>query len=146
MKLGHVHLKVSDLAAAERFYCDVLGIQVQERTGHTFVFLSYGVAHHDLALQEVPGVKRSASDQVPGLYHCAFEVHSTDELLAAVTKLKENGINYSLVDHGISWAAYTEDPSGNGVEIYLDRRGAPGGTHHWGGVSRHLSEYEIKSA
>ena len=71
-------------------------------------------------------------------------MNSADELLALVNKLKQRGSRYSLVDHGISWAAYTEDPSGNGVEIYLDRRKAPGGTKHWGGVSRYLAEGEIK--
>ena len=150
MRLGHVHLKVSDLAAAERFYCEILGLQVHERIGETFLFLTFGEAHHDFALQEIHGATRSPSRQrsgeVPELYHTAFEVSSSDELLGVLDKLKERGFSYALVDHGISWAAYTEDPSGNGVEIYLDRRNAPGGVMRWGGRSKTLSERQIREA
>ena len=150
MRLGHIHLKVSDLAAAEGFYRDIIGLQVQERIGETFLFLTFGEAHHDFALQEIHGTARSPSKErsgeVPGLYHTAFEVSSADELLVALDKLKARGFAYALVDHGISWAAYTEDPSGNGVEIYLDRRDAPDGVARWGGRSKALSERQIREA
>ena len=150
MRLGHVHLKVSDLAAAERFYCDIIGLRVQERIGDTFLFLSFGEAHHDFALQAIHGTPRSPSTQrsseAPGLYHSAFEVDSVEALLVALDELKARGFSYALVDHGISWAAYTEDPSGNGVEIYLDRRDAPGGVARWGGRSNALSERQIRES
>lgn len=148
MRLGHIHLKVADLAAAERFYCDIIGLQVQERIGDTFSFLSFGEAHHDFALQQVQETARPSSRQrsgeAPGLYHSAFEVSSVDEFLSVLDNLKANSFSYALVDHGTSWAAYTEDPSGNGVEIYLDRRNAPGGTTRWGGRSSKLSEADIE--
>ena len=43
--IGHVHLKVSDLARAERFYVDVLGLHVTARYGDDAVFLSAGDNH-----------------------------------------------------------------------------------------------------
>src|SRR5688500_666977 len=49
-KIGHVHLKVSDLERAERFYTDVLGFEVQTRYGSEASFLSYGGYHHHLGL------------------------------------------------------------------------------------------------
>jgi catechol 2,3-dioxygenase len=123
-------------------------LQVQERIGDTFSFLSFGEAHHDFALQQVHEEPRPSSRQrsgeAPGLYHSAFEVSSVDEFLRVLEKLKVNSFSYALVDHGISWAAYTEDPSGNGVEIYLDRRNAPGGTTRWGGRSSELSEQTLR--
>lgn len=147
MKLGHIHLKVSDLSSAERFYSEILGLQVQERIDGAFVFLSYGEAHHDLALQQIEGGPHSPpalrADDAPGLYHSAFEVASEDEFRLVLGKLKAHGFSYALVDHGISWAAYTEDPSGNGVEVYLDRRRAPRGSMHWHGRSTALSEAEF---
>ena len=149
MKIGHVHLKVTGLAASERFYCDVLGLKVTERVNDYFVFLSFGEAHHDVALQEVgTGIKVAASQRgrLPGLYHSAFEVGSAVELESIVERLKQGGIAYSLVDHKISWAVYTEDPSGNGVEIFLDRRRAPDGAVTWNGASEYLREEEIQEA
>jgi len=38
--IGHVHLKVSDLERAERFYVDVIGFEVKARYGTEAVFLS----------------------------------------------------------------------------------------------------------
>ncbi len=141
MKLGHVHLKVSGISAAEKFYCDVIGLSVKERINDYFVFLSFGEAHHDLALQEI-GVgdteQHPMGEMTPGLYHSAFEVDSARELLECVQKLSKQRVGFSMVDHQISWAVYTNDPSGNGVEIFLDRRGAPGGSESWNGRSRHL--------
>lgn len=141
MKLGHVHLKVSGIAAAERFYCDVVGLTVKERVNDYFVFLSFGEAHHDVALQEVGEVRKTHSpvgDRSPGLYHSAFEVDSARGLMECVQRLTRHNLPFSLVDHQISWALYTQDPSGNGVEIFLDRRGAEGGAESWSGESRYL--------
>lgn len=39
----------------------------------------------------------------------------------------------SPVDHGISKALYFDDPSGNGVEAYIDTRDDHGG--EWAGVN-----------
>jgi len=111
---------------------------------------SYGEAHLDIALQEVHGGPHpppvSRSGEAPGLYHSAFEVASEDEFRLVLEKLKAHGFPYTLVDHGISWAAYTEDPFSNGVEIYRDRRKALKGSMSWGGRSRTLSEREIWEA
>jgi catechol 2,3-dioxygenase len=48
-KLGHMHLRVSDVAQAERFYHDVLGFDVTARWPGA-VFLSAGGYHHHLGL------------------------------------------------------------------------------------------------
>ena len=48
-KIGHVHLNVRNLEKAESFYADVFGFRVTERVRDTFVFLSLGDQHHDLA-------------------------------------------------------------------------------------------------
>ena len=143
MRLGHIHLKVNNLKAAEEFYCKILGLKLQERVHDVFSFLTFGDAHHDLALQQVNGSAprlRDSPENSSGLYHTAFEVHSTEELSSVIEKLKANSFEYTLVDHRISWAVYTQDPSGNGVEIYLDRRNAPRGGRVWGGFSKRLSE------
>jgi len=48
--LGHVHLRVSDLPAAEAFYRDVLGFDVTTRYGDSASFLSKAGYHHHLGL------------------------------------------------------------------------------------------------
>ncbi len=48
--MGHVHLRVSDVAAAEAFYRDVLGFDVTTRFGSSASFLSKGGYHHHIGL------------------------------------------------------------------------------------------------
>lgn len=119
-ELGHVHLKVRDVDRAVEFYRDVLDLEVTERV-ETYVFLSWGEKHHDLALQgigdDAPGPGRGV-----GLYHAAFEVEETDALYETYRGLLRRGVEVSAVDHHISKALYFEDPDGNGLEVYLDTR------------------------
>jgi len=44
--LGHIHLHVSDLAAAERFYREFLGLAVTQRSYPGALFFSAGGYHH----------------------------------------------------------------------------------------------------
>jgi catechol 2,3-dioxygenase len=48
--MGHVHLRVSDLRAAEDFYRDVLGLELTTRYGASAAFLSYHGYHHHLGI------------------------------------------------------------------------------------------------
>ena len=130
-KVGHVHLKVSDLERSVSFYTAILGLDVSERVGTTFAFLSFGVEHHDLALQAHPSAP-PAPPQAAGLYHSAFEVEQPAALAEVAGRLERHGVRYSPVDHGISKALYFSDPDGNGVEVYLDTRSR---RTSWGGVS-----------
>lgn len=139
-RIGHVHLKVRDLERSVDFYRAVLGLEVTERAGRGFAFLSGGDAHHELALQEVgegagPQPRRSV-----GLYHTAWEVPDREAFAHARETLSEAGVSARAVDHGISWALYFRDPDGLGVEIYLDRRDAADGTEQWRGRTRPLTD------
>jgi catechol 2,3-dioxygenase len=49
-RIGHVHLKVSNLERALGFYCDVLGFEVTQRYGDQAVFLSAGGYHHHIGV------------------------------------------------------------------------------------------------
>ena len=49
-RIGHVHLQISELDAAERFYCDVLGFDATVRTYPGALFVSAGGYHHHLGL------------------------------------------------------------------------------------------------
>src|SRR5262249_46764345 len=47
---GHVHLKVTDLERALRFYCDVLGFAVIQRCSRPTALISAGGYHHVIGL------------------------------------------------------------------------------------------------
>lgn len=132
MQLGHVHLKVSDLREAVDFYRDVLGLEIEEQSDR-YVFLRHGDEHHSLALQEVRGESRSSRDR-PGLYHVAFEVEHEDELREVYRAVRGYIESITPVDQGISRSIYFSDPSGNGVEVYVDTRSSTG-VNQWNGRS-----------
>src|SRR5690625_7927357 len=48
VKIGHIHLKVTDLDRALGFYRDLLGFEVTTRYGDQAVFLSAGGYHHHI--------------------------------------------------------------------------------------------------
>ena len=135
LKLGHVHLKVRDLARSTKFYTELLGLRVEEQVGN-YAFLTDGVLHHVIALQALGSQAAPPAVRSIGLYHVAFEVASSSELSTVLQLLNEWRVQYTVVDHGISVAAYFEDPDGNGVEIYLDTRTATDGRDRWDGQSK----------
>ncbi|MGH7633567.1 MAG: VOC family protein, partial [Gemmatimonadaceae bacterium] len=51
--LGHAHLRVRDLDRAIAFYTRFLKLELTERLGGQFAFLTASREHHDLALQAV---------------------------------------------------------------------------------------------
>lgn len=134
MKLGHVHLKVRELDRSVAFYTTLFGLLVEERLDG-FAFLNDGVVHHSLALQELGPLAPRAHPLSVGLYHVAFEVESDEAFRAFEARLEEMGIRHQSVDHGISWATYFNDPDGNGLEVYVDRRRATDGRGIWNGTS-----------
>jgi catechol 2,3-dioxygenase len=48
--VGHVHLHVSSLSQAERFYCETLGFALQQRMLNQASFVAAGGYHHHLGL------------------------------------------------------------------------------------------------
>ena len=140
--IGHAHLKVRDLERSLEFYQRFLGLRVTERVGH-LAFLSGGAAHHELALQEVGASAPSPPPRGVGLYHVAFEVTDRKAFAEAFHALAGAGVRMAAVDHGISWALYFADPDGNGLEIYLDTRGAAAGSERWQGRTLPLDAQQI---
>lgn len=122
-RIGHVHLKVSDLERAERFYRDVLGFELMQRYGRDAAFLSAGGYHHHIGLNVWES--RNGSPPPPGttgLYHFAILYPNRRELARAVKRLLDHGVPIDgASDHGVSEAIYLHDPDGNGIELYADR-------------------------
>jgi catechol 2,3-dioxygenase len=120
-KLGHIVLKVRDAAKSRDFYTRTLGLKVaHEDVERGAVFLSFGEAHHDLALfQLATGAAPDAAQ--PGLHHMAWQLGSVEELQAAYRELKALGVPIeSTVEHNVTRSIYFPDPDGNRVELYCD--------------------------
>ncbi len=123
VRIGHVHLKVSDLERALNFYCGVLGFELQQRYGSEAAFVSAGGYHHHIGLNTWES--KGASPPPPhstGLYHFAILYPSRASLADALRRLTSAGIALDgASDHGVSEALYLRDPDGNGIELYWDR-------------------------
>jgi catechol 2,3-dioxygenase len=121
--LGHVVLRVTDRARAERFYNGLLGLPICARfdqDGMKMAFFTLG-NHHDFAVMEVSGDGGPQSQSAAGLHHVAFNIgRNLDDLREAKAKLEAAGITPNPVDHEVTKSLYFEDPDGNGIELYVD--------------------------
>ncbi len=123
-RVGHIHLKVSDLERAIGFYSGVLGFELVQRYGKHAAFLSAGGYHHHIGLntwESADGTPPPAGHT--GLYHSAFLYPDRGAALAqALQQVLAAGISLDgAADHGVSEAIYLRDPDQNGVELYRDR-------------------------
>ena len=121
--IGHVHLKVADLERSLRFYCDVLGFELQQRFGTGAAFISAGGYHHHIGLNTWESLGGSPpAPGTTGLYHTAILYPTRAELAGALRRVIEARIPLDgAADHGVSEALYLRDPDENGVELYWDR-------------------------
>lgn len=120
--IGHVHLKVSDLARALDFYEGVLGLRVMQRMGGHAAFLSAGGYHHHLGLNTWESRGGPAPPRgTTGLYHVAFRYPGRAALARAVRRVLAAGVALEgAADHAVSHSVYLRDPDGNGVELTTD--------------------------
>lgn len=122
-RIGHVHLKVSDLQRSLDFYCGLIGFQLMQRFGPQAAFISAGGYHHHIGLNtwESLGAPPAPKNQ-PGLFHTAILLPTRRDLAVVVRRIVEaNQPLTGAADHGVSHAVYLDDPDGNGVELYWDR-------------------------
>ena len=123
VRIGHVHLKVSDLQRALDFYCGVLGFELTQQYGTEAAFVSAGGYHHHIGLNTWESLGGSPpAPGTTGLYHLAILYPNRAALADALRRLVAAGISLEgASDHGVSEALYLRDPEGNGVELYRDR-------------------------
>ena len=115
-EMGHVHLNVTNIPEAERFYMNVLGFEEQTRMDHHALFISAGGYHHHIALNIWNGPNAIPSPiDATGLLHYEIVVPSAEVL---------GGLKNSLEQHNIAFIAETnhifvKDPAGNGIVIKI---------------------------
>jgi catechol 2,3-dioxygenase len=110
--MGHVHLRVADIPAAQGFYNGALGLDVMVRSYPGALFLAAGGYHHHL------GVNTWQSQGAPpppegalGLDRYELVLPSAAERDSAADRLAEAGADAERLDEGV----LATDPSGNRV-------------------------------
>jgi catechol 2,3-dioxygenase len=110
--MGHVHLQVADIPAAERFYNRVLGLDVMVRSYPGALFLAAGGYHHHVGLntwqsQGAPPPPEGAL----GLDRYELVLPNEAARDSAADRLADAGADPQRLDEGV----VASDPSGNRV-------------------------------
>ncbi|WP_338779951.1 VOC family protein [Metabacillus sp. FJAT-52054] len=112
--MGHIHLHVSNLDDAERFYTEGLGFEVVSKYGDQALFISTGGYHHHLGLNTWNGAgaaKPSENSVRMGSFTIVYP--SAEERQNAVSRLEKLGAE-TITNNDVILAA---DPSGNWIHL-----------------------------
>jgi catechol 2,3-dioxygenase len=111
-RIGHVHLQVSDVEEAERFYSGLLGFDVTLRGYPDALFVSAGGYHHHLGLNtwHSAGSPPAAPGAI-GLSNFEVVLPTSEELDRVLERVRAAGTEVADVPNG----SLARDPFGNGV-------------------------------
>lgn len=110
--MGHVHLHVADIPAAELFYGQLLGFEVMARYGPSASFVAAGGYHHHLGLNTWAGV--GAPPPPPDaarLLWYEIVLPDTAVLNELARRIETVGLSITERENG----RYLTDPAGNGI-------------------------------
>lgn len=122
-RIGHVHLKVSNLQKSLEFYCDLLGFEITTMYGEEAAFISAGGYHHHIGLNTWYSKNFPlAHEKGVGLFHTAIMYPTRKDLATIYDRILRAEYPFTgFAEHGVSQALYLNDPDNNGVELYWDR-------------------------
>ncbi|WP_375199763.1 VOC family protein [Bacillus sp. RS11] len=110
--MGHIHLSVSNLAAAEEFYTKGLGFEVVTRYGAQALFISTGRYHHHIGLNTWHSENASKlGENMVGLKTFSLRLDNEEQAATIKENLRAIGAPVTNIDGGFQ----TEDPAGNVV-------------------------------
>src|SRR5215218_3822345 len=118
LRLGPVHVTVTDLDRSIPFYVSAIGMTLLDRADGV---ATMGAGDDPVVVLHEDRDARPAGRHA-GLYHYALLFPTRAELAhaagrLAITRTPIQGAS----DHGISEAIYVPDPDGNGIELAADR-------------------------
>jgi catechol 2,3-dioxygenase len=118
LRLGPVHLTVTDVDRSVAFYQQALGLRVH---AHRAARAELGDGHEVvLVLRE--DAQAQPAGRHAGLYHYALLYPSREELARAAMRLaRTRTAIQGASDHGTHEAIYLPDPDGIGIELAADR-------------------------
>jgi catechol 2,3-dioxygenase len=113
-RIGHVHLHVSNIPAAEHFYREALGLDLILRYGSSAAFLSAGGYHHHVAVNTWAGVGAPAPPPgAIGLKHFVMKVSHADALASVHAQLTRTNVASDRAENRLT----VRDPSGNQIVL-----------------------------
>ena len=146
-RVGHLVLRVKDVARSRRFFEEVLGFPVVAQNERGMVFFSTDVKdnHHMLAIMPAKEGATMPSPEHIGMQHVSFEHGSFAELQEAYRRFKEKDVNIVYTTfHGITKSVYFNDPDGNTLEVYANvpaeeyRKSVPNPYSRYGSIEEEL--------
>jgi catechol 2,3-dioxygenase len=115
LRIGHIHLRVGDVAKAEAFYSGALGLDLTRRRGGA-AFLSSGGYHHHVAVNvwhsDGAGLR---NDKRAGLDWFAVEINDQSTLDGARRRLDAAGVTTEAIAGGFA----ASDPWGTSIRFTI---------------------------
>jgi catechol 2,3-dioxygenase len=115
--IGHIHLHVADLAEAERFYHDFLGLVVTQRSYPGALFFAADGYHHHIATNTWAGKGKPPHNSV-GLVSYCLEVPSKEMLTTLRERAAAMGYEATSDSQAGNDILRLRDPNGNLLEIF----------------------------
>lgn len=112
-KVGHVHLSVGSIEAAEDFYVNMLGFEKTLDWNSQALFVSAGGYHHHMAMNIWRSRGAGKRQLTLGLGNVQLNLGNQDNLAATLDRLSFNKLNPKLVDEQI----VVFDPWGNQLTL-----------------------------
>ncbi len=116
-RLAHMLVFTRDIPQAIRFYSEVLGLRLSDRSGDMIAFMHgiHGSDHHMIAFVKSDG---------PGLHHLSWDVPSINDIGIGAMQMADKGFvaGWGLGRHvlGSNYFHYVRDPWGSYAEYSSD--------------------------
>ena len=116
-RLAHVLVFTRDIPKAIKFYSEVLGLRLSDRSGDMIAFMHaiHGSDHHVIAFVKSEG---------PGLHHLSWDVCSINDIGSGAMQMADKGYDrgWGLGRHvlGSNYFHYVRDPWGSYAEYSSD--------------------------
>lgn len=110
-KMGHVHLKVGNIAQAKDFYVNKIGFDITSEMP-TALFISVGGYHHHLGMNTWQSLGSGKRGETLGLRTVEIQIPAGD-IANLKSRLSSNSIAFSETDSGLN----VTDPWGNVIVV-----------------------------
>lgn len=97
-KIGHIHLKVGDIARAREFYIDMLGFDITADIGSA-LFVSVAGYHHHIGLNTWLSTGAPRRGETLGLAHVEINLASEADVATLAQRLEQHAAPFTY-DHG----------------------------------------------
>ncbi len=127
MRVLHTMIRVGDLEASKKFYCEALGMKVLREQQYpegkfTLCFVGYGDESKEAVIELTHNWGVASYDLGNGYGHVAL---GTEDIAGACERVRALGYKVTRepgpMKHGTTVIAFVEDPTGYKIEL-IERR------------------------